>query len=91
MSTTESARSGATAQGGEKRITRSDLLKSWLIWTFFSHSNYNYERLQASAFAHAMTPIIRVRFEPSGSVIEIILFDSGKQKARWVTALCRDS
>lgn len=59
MSVTESTTSGATAQDGEKRITRSDLLKSWLIWTFFSHSNYNYERLQASAFAHAMVPIIK--------------------------------
>jgi mannose PTS system EIID component len=53
MSTTD------VAASGEKKITRSDLLKSWLIWTFFSHSNYNYERLQASAFAHAMTPIIK--------------------------------
>jgi PTS system mannose-specific IID component len=59
VSTTESATSGTTAQGGERRITRKDLLLSWLIWTFFSHSNYNYERLQASAFAHAMTPIIK--------------------------------
>lgn len=59
MSATEAANSGAPASGGEKRITRKDLLLSWLIWTFFSHSNYNYERLQASAFAHAMTPIIK--------------------------------
>ncbi|HMM83675.1 MAG TPA: PTS system mannose/fructose/sorbose family transporter subunit IID [Terrimesophilobacter sp.] len=59
MSATETASSGAPADGGEKRITRKDLLMSWLIWTFFSHSNYNYERLQASAFAHAMTPIIK--------------------------------
>ncbi len=59
MSTTEAAASGAPADGGERRITRADLVKSWLLWTFFSHSNYNYERLQASAFAHAMTPVIK--------------------------------
>lgn len=41
------------------RITKRDLVRSWLLWTFFSHANYNYERLQASAFAHAMTPIIK--------------------------------
>jgi mannose PTS system EIID component len=40
------------------RVTRGDLIKSWVLWTFFSHANYNYERLQATAFAQAMTPII---------------------------------
>ena len=41
------------------RLTRGDLLRSWATWTFFSHANYNYERLQGTGFAHAMTPIIR--------------------------------
>src|SRR5438128_1294197 len=45
------------ASGG--KVTRRDLIWSWVLWTFFSHANYNYERLQATAFAHAMTPIIR--------------------------------
>lgn len=49
----------AGKEAGERRITRADLIKSYLIWTFFSHSNYNYERLQATAFAHSMTPVIR--------------------------------
>jgi len=30
-----------------------------MLWTFFAHANYNYERLQGTGFAHAMTPIIR--------------------------------
>jgi mannose PTS system EIID component len=47
----------------ERRITKRDLIKSWLLWTFFSHANYNYERLQATAFAHAMTPIVRRLYE----------------------------
>src|SRR5512143_2573129 len=42
-----------------EKITRRDVIWSWVLWTFFSHANYNYERLQATAFAHAMTPIIR--------------------------------
>ncbi len=44
---------------GDLRVTRGDLIRSWLLWTFFSHSTYNYERLQGVGFAHAMTPIIR--------------------------------
>jgi len=45
------------ASGG--KITRRDLIWSWVLWQAFSHSNYNYERLQATGFVHAMTPIIR--------------------------------
>jgi PTS system mannose-specific IID component len=41
------------------RLTRGDLLRSWALWTFFSQANYNFERLQGTGFAHAMTPIIR--------------------------------
>ncbi len=41
------------------RVTRRDLHHSWLLWTFFSHANYNYERLQGTGFAHSMAPIIR--------------------------------
>ncbi len=42
-----------------RRISRVDLHRSWLTWTFFSHANYNYERLQATGFAHSMAPVIR--------------------------------
>jgi PTS system mannose-specific IID component len=40
-------------------LTRGDVQKSFWLWTFFSHANYNYERLQGTAFAQAMAPIIR--------------------------------
>jgi PTS system mannose-specific IID component len=40
-------------------LERSDVFKAWLTWLFFSHANYNYERLQATGFVHSMTPIIR--------------------------------
>ena len=41
------------------RVTRRDLVHSWLIWWFLIQANYNYERLQATGFAHTMSPIIR--------------------------------
>lgn len=40
-------------------ITRSDVFASFLRWLFFSHANYNWERLQGTGFAHAMAPIIK--------------------------------
>jgi PTS system mannose-specific IID component len=46
-------------EGSGVHLTRGDLLRSWALWTFFAHANYNYERLQGTGFAHAMTPIIR--------------------------------
>lgn len=42
----------------EKRLTKADLIKSFLCWHSFAQSCYNYERMQALGFAHAMIPII---------------------------------
>lgn len=44
-------------------LTRGDVQRSFWLWTFFSHANYNYERLQGTGFAHAMTPIIRKLYQ----------------------------
>lgn len=43
----------------EKRIklSKKDVWKAFLKWTFFSHSNYNYERLQASGMLQSMSHI----------------------------------
>jgi PTS system mannose-specific IID component len=41
------------------KLERSDVWRSFWLWTFFSHANYNYERLQGTAFAQAMVPIIK--------------------------------
>jgi len=41
-----------------KKVSRSDLLKAFWRWMFFSHSCYNYERMQATAVAQFMAPII---------------------------------
>ena len=53
------ATSTPPAPGLAVRLTRGDLIRSWVLWTFFAHANYNYERLQGTGFAHAMTPIIK--------------------------------
>ncbi len=53
------ALSPTSSPRGPVRLTRGDVLRSWILWTFFSHANYSYERLQGTGFAHAMTPIIR--------------------------------
>lgn len=41
-----------------KQLTKKDIVKSFWRWTFFSHANYNYERLCGTGFCHAMAPII---------------------------------
>src|SRR5512138_3162237 len=51
--------SDMTAEKPRVELTRGDVLGAFWRWTFFSHSNYNYERLQGTAFAHMMTPIIK--------------------------------
>lgn len=45
----------------EKKITltKKDVRKSYWLWQFFSHANYNYERMQGTAFAMAMAPILK--------------------------------
>ena len=51
--------SGGMTDRTPVKLDRSDVRRAFWLWTFFSHANYNYERLQGTAFAHAMTPIIR--------------------------------
>jgi PTS system mannose-specific IID component len=55
------------------RLTRGDLLRSWALWTFFAHANYNYERLQGTGFAHAMTPIIRRLYKTEDEIRAALL------------------
>lgn len=38
-------------------LSKKDVLKAFWKWTFFSHANYNYERLQASAVLQSMSHI----------------------------------
>jgi len=39
-------------------LERSDVFAAWWRWLFFSHSTYNWERMQGMGFAHSMTPVI---------------------------------
>ncbi len=39
-------------------LTKNDVFSSWWRWLLFSHSTYNWERMQGLGFAHSMTPII---------------------------------
>lgn len=45
-------------KSAKKTLTQSDLFKAYFNWQLFSHALYNWERLQATGFAHAMVPII---------------------------------
>lgn len=41
------------------KLDIKDVKKSFWRWTFFSHSNYNYERMQSSGFLHCLRPSLR--------------------------------
>lgn len=40
-------------------LDKSDVVKSFWLWMFFYVSNYNYERLMANGFVHALSPILK--------------------------------
>lgn len=42
-----------------KKLNKKDIIKAFWRWTFFSHANYNYERLQATGMVHCLSPIIK--------------------------------
>lgn len=42
-----------------KELSKKDVARSFWRWTFFSHANYNYERLEATGLVHALSPIIK--------------------------------
>ncbi|WP_315080246.1 PTS system mannose/fructose/sorbose family transporter subunit IID [uncultured Clostridium sp.] len=42
-----------------KTLNKRDVIKSWIRWFMFAQSNYNYERMQATSFAHSMLPIVK--------------------------------
>ena len=50
-----------------KTLTKKDVVGSFWRWTFFSHANYNYERLAATGFVHAMAPIIEKLYGDDGA------------------------
>lgn len=69
-----SARADETASPAEtrpeqrRRVTRKDMLGAWFRWLTFSHSCYNYERMQGLGFAHSMIPIIKRLYDTKEEV-----------------------
>lgn len=47
-------------------LEEKDVKKSYWLWQFFSHANYNYERMQGTAVAMAMAPIIKKLYPDQG-------------------------
>ena len=47
------------AEGKKKQLSKKDVVKAFWRWTFFSHANYNYERLEATGLVFAMKPVIK--------------------------------
>ncbi len=53
---------------GPGLLTRRDVFSAWLRWLFFSHSTWNWERMQGLGFAHSMTPIIAKLYKNKADV-----------------------
>lgn len=43
----------------EVKLSKKDVVKAFWRWTFFSHANYNYERLQATGVVYALSPVLK--------------------------------
>ena len=43
----------------EKKLTKQDVTRAFWRWTFFSHANYNYERLEATGLVHSYKHVIK--------------------------------
>ncbi|GAA5421576.1 PTS system mannose/fructose/sorbose family transporter subunit IID [Tetragenococcus halophilus] len=41
------------------KLTKKEVKKAFWRWMFFSHANYNYERLQSTGVAYALSPILK--------------------------------
>lgn len=51
--------SAENIEKNEKVLKKSDVVKSFWLWMFFCVSNYNYERLMANGFSHALSPVLK--------------------------------
>ena len=43
----------------EKKLEKKDIVNAFWRWTFFSHANYNYERLEATGLVHSYKHVIK--------------------------------
>ena len=47
------------AEETKRSLTKKEVVKAFWRWPFFSHANYNYERLEATGLVFAMKPVIK--------------------------------
>lgn len=47
------------AEETKRSLTKKEVVKAFWRWTFFSHANYNYERLEATGLVFVMKPVIK--------------------------------
>ena len=62
----------AAAKKDDKKkglLTQKDVFGSFWRWLLFSHSCYNWERMQGIGFAHSMTPIIAKLYTKKEDVV----------------------
>lgn len=52
-----------------KKLSKKDIKKAFWLWMFFSHSCYNYERLQAGAVAQYMAHILKKLYSTKEDII----------------------
>lgn len=57
-----------SSKGKNVKLSKKDILKSHFRWFMFAQSNYNYERLQATAFAHSMLPVLKKLYDTKDSL-----------------------
>lgn len=55
--TAPSAPSASAAQKPERHLSKKDVLRVFWRWTFASHANYNYERMQATGILSSMDKV----------------------------------
>ncbi len=70
---TEGLAGARTAEAAEERespglLTQNDVFQAFVRWLCFSHSTYNWERMQGMGFAHSMTPIIKKLYKTKEDV-----------------------
>jgi len=47
------------AEQRERHLTKKEVRNAFWRWTFFSHANYNYERLEATGMIHSFKHVIK--------------------------------
>lgn len=55
-----------------KKLTRKDLVKTWLTWICWAQRCYNYERLQGLGFCHAMSIVIKKLYSDKADISEAL-------------------